>query len=341
MTDTQPTTADPDPWTLEEVPCDFCGATDADTVLESREWLHGLPGTFTVVRCRTCGLVRTNPRPTLESLGRAYPEDYQAYRLPERAKRPPKGLRRWALVNLRGYPLGEKAAVPLRWLLWPFAAAVLKHRDAVGYFTYQGDGRLLDFGCGGGKYLAQMAAAGWHAEGLDLSPDAVREAARSGLTIHLGTLPGADLPRGAYDLVTLWHAIEHVPSPMATLNAIRELIRPGGTLAVICPRFDSIPAQWYGAAWYGLDVPRHLTHFTRATLGRHVEAAGFTVERFASIRRPALVRQSILRRAEVTGRPWHRFQARSRLIPRLLSHAIYAAGRTDEIVCLATPSAGA
>ena len=332
---TAPDTPTDSPWQLEEVPCDYCGAADAEPVLSSREWLHDLPGTFHVVRCRACGLARTNPRPTPETLAAAYPESYQAYRLPERARRAPRGFRRWALVNLRDYPLGNKAPAVLRALLWLPAAAALTHRAAVGYFPYTGEGRLLDFGCGGGKYVAQMAAAGWNAEGLDLSPDAVREAEESGLTIHLGTLPGADLPPASYDLVTLWHAIEHVPGPKATLEAIRPLICPGGRLVVVCPRLDSIPARWFGPLWYGLDLPRHLTHFTRATLGRHVEAAGFAVERFMSIRRPALVRQSLLRRAQVTGRPWHRFLANVRVIPRLLSHAITLARRTDEIVCVA------
>lgn len=330
--DTQPPEA---PWRLEEVPCDFCLSAEADRVLSSKEWLHGLPGEFQVVVCRKCGLARTSPRPTLDTLAAAYPGSYQAYRLPERAKRPPRGLRRWALVNYRDYPLGRKAPAALRAVMRPMAAMALSHREAVGYFPYVGQGRLLDFGCGGGKYVAQMAAAGWKAEGLDLSPDAVREAAATGLTVHQGTLPGADLPKAAYDLVTLWHAIEHVPSPKATLAAVREILRPGGRLAVICPRFDSLPAKWYGDLWYGLDLPRHLTHFTRDTLVRHVTAAGFVVERTASIRRPALVRQSLIRRAEVTRCAWHRLLARSRLVPRLLSHLVYLAHSTDEVLLVA------
>lgn len=323
------------PFELEHVPCDFCGASETDLLVESRDHLHGQPGTFRVVACRQCGLARTDPRPTLATLPAAYPDDYIAYRLPESARRPPEGLLRWALVNYRGYPLGQPAPAALRTLAWPLARSVLRHRDAVGYFPWTGQGRLLDFGCGGGKYVARMAAAGWQAEGLDLSATAVAEAARSGLVIHQGTLPGADLPRESYDMVTMWHAIEHVPSPMATLRAIREVLRPGGRLAVVCPGLDSLPSRWFGDAWYGLDVPRHLTHFTRATLGRHVAEAGFRVERFLPIRRPALIRESLKRRAAMTGRPWHRLMARWRFVPRLLSYVATAAGRSDEIVCLA------
>ncbi|MBC8374094.1 MAG: hypothetical protein H8E53_10900, partial [Planctomycetes bacterium] len=71
-TDNKPDTT----WELEEVPCDFCGSTDADVVLQGSDRLHHLPGEFTVVTCRQCSLSRTSPRPTLGSLPAAYPQEY-------------------------------------------------------------------------------------------------------------------------------------------------------------------------------------------------------------------------------------------------------------------------
>ena len=331
------TAADPnaDGLPLEEVPCDYCGSMEADILLTGRDRTSGWPGRFHVVRCRQCGLARTNPRPTLEALGKAYPATYECYRADSLPAGPPRGFLRWALINYRGYPPGRRSPAIVRWLLAPWATLRLRNRKAVGYLPFEWDGRLLDFGCGSGRYVAQMAAAGWRAEGMDLVASAVRTGRRMGLTIHEGTLPGAALPEASYDLVTMWHALEHVPRPLATLKAARALLRPGGRLAVVCPLSDSLTARWFGEAWYGLDVPRHLTHFTQATLGRHLESAGFVVESVHPIRRPTFVHRSFGYRAEDTGRWIHRRLSRCHALSRGVSHLAAALRRTDEALFIA------
>ena len=323
------------PLQLREVPCDFCGSTEADPVMSGPDRFCGLPGEFHVVACRQCGLARTNPQPTVETLGAAYPDAYSPHRAEVAAPEPPRGFLRWVLVNYRGYPLGERGCPVLRTFAWPAAKLKLRNRKFVGYLDYEGDGRLLDFGCGIGRYVAQMAAAGWKAEGIDLVPEAVAAGRNAGLTIHQGTLPGTELPTDYYDLVTLWHALEHVPSPKATLEAVRPLLKPGGRLVVVCPLSDSLAARWFGSAWYGLDLPRHLTHFTRATLRRHVEAAGFAVERTQCIRRPTFVNRSYEYLARETGSALHRWLGRSHAVARLFSHVALALGRTDEMLFVA------
>jgi cyclopropane fatty-acyl-phospholipid synthase-like methyltransferase len=95
---------------------------------------------------------------------------------------------------------------------------VLRRRKAAVYLPYAGEGRLLDFGCGSGENVARMAAAGWKAEGIDLSAEAVAAGRAAGLPLRVGTLPGMDLPRESFDTVTAWGSLEHVPSPLATLT---------------------------------------------------------------------------------------------------------------------------
>jgi 2-polyprenyl-3-methyl-5-hydroxy-6-metoxy-1,4-benzoquinol methylase len=318
------------PVELEDVPCDYCGSAEADVVFAHRDVLGAMPGEFAVVACRRCGLRRTNPRPTLATLGNAYPGGYECHQ--GGVPRPPEGLLRWALVNFRNYPLGRKSPLPLRWLGWPAAAMRLRNRKYVGYLSYEGEGRLLDFGCGGGRYVAQMAAVGWKAEGIDMVPAAVETGRKAGLTIHQGTLPGASLPQHRYDLVTMWHVLEHVPGPMATLKAVREVLRPGGRLTVVCPMGDSLTARWFRGAWYGTDVPRHLTHFTQKTLRRHLEAAGYVVERTHAIRRPTFMHRSLTLWAADLKRPFYAALARSHVLARLLSHASLWFGRTSEVL---------
>jgi SAM-dependent methyltransferase len=323
---------------LEEVPCDFCGATAADLLLVGRDRMCGVPGMFHVVTCRQCGLARTNPRPTLATLGRAYTSDYVCHQESTMPSGAPQGFLRWALVNYGGYPLGRRAPALVRWLAWLPASARLRNRKLVYYLPYEGQGRLLDFGCGVGRYVALMSAAGWKAEGIDLSAAAVKTGRDAGLTLHEGTLPGTALPEASYDLVMMCHALEHVPSPMATLKAVRPLLGPGGRLVVVCPLIDSLASQWLGAAWFGIDVPRHLTHFTQVTLRRHLEAAGFVVERAQPIRRPVWLRRSFEYLADDTGRAIHRRLAKSRLVARLASHWELLLGRTDEVLFVARRS---
>ena len=108
-------------WQLEDVPCDFCGSGQADLLLTGPDRLHHLPGQFGVVACRRCGLVRTSPRPTLESLAAAYPEQYAPHQEAALRAKPPARMLRWALVNFRDYPLGAKAGPRVRLALRPLA----------------------------------------------------------------------------------------------------------------------------------------------------------------------------------------------------------------------------
>jgi len=321
-------------WRLQDVPCDYCGAEAADVVCTGFDRLHRLPGQFNVVVCRQCGLARTNPQPTPESLATAYPKSYGPHQAGPRAVAP-VGFLRWALVNYRNYPLGKQAPVLVRWLMRPVAMLALRRRRVLGYVPYEGSGRLLDFGCATGKYVGRMAAAGWEAEGIDLSPEAVRLGREAGLVIHEGTLPGTDLEAESFDVVSMWASIEHLPGPMATLKAIRGLLRPGGRLLIACPRFNSLSAKWFGSAWYGLDLPRHLTHFTKATLRQHLEKAGFQVERAWSVRRPGFIRRTFGQLADERGGVIHGWLAHSRFIVGLLGLSGLVVRRTDEILVAA------
>jgi len=330
-TDNQPDAT----WELEEVPCDFCGSDDADVVLQGPDRLHHLPGEFTVVTCRQCSLSRTSPRPTLESLANAYPQQYDPYsKAPKHA--PPQGLLRWSLVNFRDYPLGSKSPAIIRALGSPPARRILNKRRNLGYIPYRGEGKLLDFGCGAAGYVAKMAAAGWDAQGMDMSAQAVAAGRDAGLTIHQGTLPGSDLDGQLFDVVTMWQAIEHVPSPTATLAAIHGILKPGGRLMVVCPQFDSRAAEKFGACWYALDLPRHLTHFTRATLRAGVEAAGFKIEKILSTVRPSVVRKSWGYLAVDSGLDVHRRKSKSRFSVGLFCKLAGLAGRGSQMLCIAT-----
>lgn len=208
-----------------------------------------------VVRCRDCGLAYTSPRPSPASISAVYPYDYAPHQ--------PR------LKSSRGSLL----------------ANVLPPR-----------GRLLDFGCGAGALLRQMHRCGWRVTGIDLSPRAVRYVReRLGLHALEGTLPHPALSPASFEAITMAESLEHVHDPLAVLRAAHDLLTPGGTLAITVPNLDSLSFHWFGAAWFGLDLPRHLTHFEPVTLVRMLEHAGFRVEEVRPIRHNSWLRHSAAR----------------------------------------------
>jgi SAM-dependent methyltransferase len=223
---------------------------------------------FAVVRCGDCGLCFTNPRPGPDSIARFYPESYYPHRLPR--SRPPRGW--WySLTRLGHRPRKKRHA--LKW---------------------QGGGRLLDFGCGGGAFLQRMHEQGWQVTGLDASPEAVRRVREElGLRALVGSLPHPDLEAAEFDVVTLWHSLEHVHDPLEVLREVRRLLVPGGKVVVAVPNIDSRPFRWFGPSWFGLDLPRHLTHFAPHTLRKMLTKAGFAPGPLRMLRHSDWLRSSV------------------------------------------------
>jgi 2-polyprenyl-3-methyl-5-hydroxy-6-metoxy-1,4-benzoquinol methylase len=148
-------------------------------------------------------------------------------------------------------------------------------------------GRVLDVGSGDGSFVRHMARHGWEATGLEISPAAVKRAQRDGGggRFVLSTLDHYTAPERSFDAVTMWQVFEHVPDPVSSLSACRRLLRPGGALIIAVPNIDGWSSKLTGSRWWGLDIPRHLLHYTPETLSRMVSRSGFEV---LSIRHLAL-----------------------------------------------------
>jgi len=277
----------------EEVRCLLCGSDDSSPLVESPDTTLGGTGLwFAVVQCQRCGLCYTNPRPSPASIGRFYPAVYR-----------PHYARQWhprLLDRLRFWRKRKRETPKIVWT---------------------GEGRLLDFGCGAGRFLARMHRQGWQVTGVDASATAVRRVRNElGLRGLVGTLPHADLEPSSFEVITMWHSLEHVHWPLEVLGEAHRLLAPGGKLFIAVPNIDSLPFRWFGSEWYGLDLPRHLTHFAPWTLHLMLERAGFRVGRIKMVRHSQWLRSSA-RLACDTGRGtiWHRLltkKAPSRLASR-------------------------
>ena len=242
----------------DEVDCPLCGSARSSVLLEAPDLSPGSSGLwFAVVQCHDCGLCYTNPRPSPASIGQFYPEVYRPHRTPRGPSRRRHGRK-------------ERHALP-----------------------WHGRGRLLDFGCGGGGYLQRMHDQGWQVTGLDVSAPAV-ERIRSylGLPALVGSLPHPLLGPASFDVVTMWHSLEHVHDPLPVLREAHRVLAPGGRLVVGVPNIDSLPFRWFGPAWYALDLPRHLTHFTPRTLALMLQRAGFRAGPVRMVRHSDWLRSS-------------------------------------------------
>jgi 2-polyprenyl-3-methyl-5-hydroxy-6-metoxy-1,4-benzoquinol methylase len=144
---------------------------------------------------------------------------------------------------------------------------------------YVQPGRLLDVGCAAGFFLDVAHERGWQVEGMDVSSFAVEYARnRFGYDVRHGSLTDLDFPAGAYDLVTMWDVIEHVPDPMAYVRKAASLVRPGGVFALATPDVDSVPARLTGARWVGYKLSEeHVYYFSTKMLARMLDEAGFEV----------------------------------------------------------------
>jgi SAM-dependent methyltransferase len=137
-------------------------------------------------------------------------------------------------------------------------------------------GRVLDVGCATGLFLHEMALAGWDAAGVELTASAAEFARRRfGLEVFQGTLIDAPYAQASFDVMTFWDVLEHTFSPTDELRHASWLLRRNGILALSVPNWDSFDRGLFGRYWQGLDTPRHLYVFSRATLTRLLTEAGF------------------------------------------------------------------
>jgi SAM-dependent methyltransferase len=128
--------------------------------------------------------------------------------------------------------------------------------------------------------MLEAQRAGWSVEGIDPDPNAVRAAAEARLSVHATTVEEANLGASRYDAITLHHVIEHLPDPRSTLELCWRWLRPDGSLWLATPNVEAPGHAEYGAAWRGLDVPRHLVLFSATSLRALLESVGFSAVRF-------------------------------------------------------------
>jgi 2-polyprenyl-3-methyl-5-hydroxy-6-metoxy-1,4-benzoquinol methylase len=270
---------------LETVPCALCGSDRHDVYLpRAKELYNGLDARFDVVRCRQCGFIFTNPRPTASTIDCFYPDSAQYYQ-PKKSrlkggnwsrKKWKRALQQSVLSRRFGYPLHR--LTPLLDALPAYAWRRKLRLAHVPHFVAKG--RLLDIGCAWGGYLWRMQELGWEVHGIELNAEAARFA-REELelaNVRAGSFADLDYPEASFDVVHMSMVLEHLHDPAEALRRIHGLLRPGGQFILSVPDISGFEARLFKDKCYTLQVPQHLSHFSPETATRFLRGAGFSVE---------------------------------------------------------------
>jgi 2-polyprenyl-3-methyl-5-hydroxy-6-metoxy-1,4-benzoquinol methylase len=222
-------------------PCDYCGSEDYTVVMRGPDLLEGLPGEFQLTRCNQCGLLRQNPRLDWEQLADYYPEGYVSH----------NGLLE---DSVSGFKRFER-----RYGHWKRVRRIAK---------YKPEGTWLDIGCGSGLNLQEAQFwQRWTLFGLEPVPAmAAYVQDNLGIPVFNTTLEEFTGHEGEFDIITMWDVLEHLAYPVAALEKIARLLKPGGILMLSTPNLESFDRAWFKEAWVGYELPRHLYLFPRPLL---------------------------------------------------------------------------
>jgi SAM-dependent methyltransferase len=239
---------------FESVGCYLCGGCDARPFIEAVDDLTGKPGRFTFARCEGCGLVYQSPRLTLEHIRPYYTDGYIAH----------QRRNRWGILS----PLFNAAMSSLD---------RAKLRIVERYVEITPQSQVLDVGCGTGSFLSHTRdERGAGVVGVDFV-DLSDRATLRGVEFHHGLFYDQTVGKNRFDLITMWHFLEHDYDPVRSLEHARRALTRDGRLVIEVPRLDSLSFRMFTDRWPGLQAPQHTAVYDKATLVAMMERAGFDV----------------------------------------------------------------
>jgi 2-polyprenyl-3-methyl-5-hydroxy-6-metoxy-1,4-benzoquinol methylase len=228
--------------------CPVCGGKNLADFLVAKD--HFLTGQhFTIAECTSCGFRFTNPRPDRNEIVAYYESaEYIAHDAGKGT------LFETVYKTVRGYMLDKK----------------LKLVRA----TSKGNS-LLDIGCGTGEFLSHCQKSGYAVTGIEPN-DKARNFAKEKYALNIFDEEQLEkFNKESFDVITMWHVMEHVHDLKERIKMVHHLLKPGGTFIIAVPNCLSWDAEYYKEFWAAYDLPRHLYHFTPATMKLLVEKNGF------------------------------------------------------------------
>jgi SAM-dependent methyltransferase len=247
-------------------PCSFCGARRSLRLYPTSS-ISG--DNFYLNRCLVCRAVFLNPRPTQQQIDQAYDDAY--------------------------YGRGQGKFVGC-------IEKVLDHfrrARATRITNYiEPPAKILDIGCGNGRFLNYLINQGFDGYGIELPGKAAERAGKIlGLNLKVGRLTRQDYSENFFDSICMWHVFEHLAEPRETLHIIQKILRPGGYLMMSLPNIDSMQSRLFRGKWLHLDPPKHLFFLGANDLISEMKKFGFKLIKqkyFSLEQNPFGIQQSIL-----------------------------------------------
>lgn len=240
---------------------------------------YGNEGTWNVHRCQKCAHTYQFPIPKDDAeLKRFYPKTYYAHQqrpLTVSRNNPTRGFRcrMQYLKYCRGYEHLPVRFNPMGVLLGSFLFRKPLHLQTP---YYNQGGRVLDFGCGSGSFVAFLKEIGWLAEGIEYDESAAQAGAALGLSITAGSTDILETQTNYYQHIFAFHSIEHLVTPTRFFRAAYQALRPGGTLRIDVPNGASAAVHRFQERAYYVTMPVHVHLFSPKSLSKCLVDAGFS-----------------------------------------------------------------
>jgi 2-polyprenyl-3-methyl-5-hydroxy-6-metoxy-1,4-benzoquinol methylase len=258
---------------MEYINCIICNRNDSEQFLTGRDFRYNTSEeTFTIVKCKRCGLLYVNHRPTKDEIGQYYPDNYRTRETLKSAVQIENKIKKYYKTKRSRLFFKNPWYIDL-----PIGTTV------------------LDIGCGAGELLLRLKELGCNAYGIDVDEITSKYLSK---TMNLKVI-NCDIDNGTqfqadfFDVIIMQHSLEHVHNPLNVLTEVSRIIKPKGILIIGVPNIDSYISQVTRENWGDLDIPRHLFHFTPSTISALLNTVGFSIETIQHefrISRPSLKR---------------------------------------------------
>ena len=286
--------------------CPFCKCSRGVTIHENiLDYKYQTSGVWSFAQCQQCQLIYLCPQ--INEVRCVYPKQYSQHRVPEPPTLSPSGhfiflKERVRKGVLAAYGFEQFQESWLTAILGKFGSLLpeIKLQATYGHILFpraEFGKKVLDVGCGNGRFLMVMKMLGWEVYGIE--PDECsRDIARKyiGASIY-SSFEEASFPDGFFPVITMNHVLEHISDPLSVLNECHHALKNGGRMGICLPNWKAFGHRIFGKYWYALEPPRHVALYAPDTLERLIRHSGFELEslRTTSIREAKIAfRQSWL-----------------------------------------------
>ena len=251
--------------------CDLCGSSNHIFLFKGKDYLHNISGEFNIVKCCNCGLVFINPQPSQKELEKYYPKKYFTHNLIKNNFK--EEIRK---IIYKTYNKDNNLFLKL--LFFPY--------HNLRGIPYKKNGKVLDFGCGNGRFLLDCKNIGWDVYGIEPDKKAAEIAKKTGIKMF-NTLKKANFKNIFFNTITFWNSLEHLSNPIETLIEAKKNLKKNGDLIIEIPNIDSFAFRFFKYKWHNLDAPRHLYHFSFSTIKKICDRVGFKIIKIKYNSRPS------------------------------------------------------